>query len=456
MKPISRSHSLSLIFLQLPLLVSSCLLSTPAGGQQQCVYVDSGGNIVKSKGVVACPTPPGPPPPGPRPPGPRPPQPRPNVTPPPHVDPAAAPLQQGELSYNQGNWEAAIAFYEQALALRPGDSDIARRIRDAKTQLQRARDAIANGNSTQQIANLSANMDNTIAAASANGHAVAEIESLSNDMDIRLARERAEATTPRSDAATTTFHVQGAVYFPALTGSTPLSGSSARVLVEHQHEIQEINRKIATTLTALARLVKNNDASNELREQAEHESEEAMRESADVALKLVIDLAAARLESMGKANGEASGDAFQEVLASDPTKPISPELEEKGRRLLKEKDQLDKAEQLHEVAEKTNDLAENMAPGEESAQQNFSAEDLYDIVTQIKVVGNLAGPAKDLIDAVYVMYEQASTSMQLLRIRSTNEQQYQAVAGLQRTLNKLRIQQRALQQQRASASGAPR
>lgn len=424
-------------------ILAFVFLATPCLAQTVCAPVGPNGSIVCSTPVPCgqggyCPGHNPPPPPRPQP---RPPLPTPANNAP---DPALAEISQGDAFYTQGNWSAALWHYRQALALHPNDAHIQNLIATAAANLERdqaaARDRAANAHAMEEINGLLSSMDATIAQQRQNAAATASIDAIGAAFDGRVPRHHS-ATTPASDALPVLSPDARPILFLALHHPVPANSAPAMALLKAQPSLHQLDLEIARTQTALSRLIATNQVNSDQHTEWERESAEATNDAERIGLNLVFDLASAHVDHKIDENEERAGEALDELMQTDPLQPVPDDLRKKGEQLIAERHHLKTAA---EILRNQKDLDNEVLDRNDHETSSLTLADLYEVVTKIKKVEDLAGPSNDLIDAAYTIYRQADSLDHLAQLDLADERTLQASAALRRTLKTLVAQRIAV------------
>ncbi|HTX49630.1 MAG TPA: hypothetical protein VME40_09595 [Caulobacteraceae bacterium] len=358
-------------------------------------------------------------------------------------DPAVAEVSQGDALFALGNWSAALWHYRRALALHPTDAHIQGLIATATANQDRdqaeARDRAANADAADKINALLGGMDASLARQRQDAAATASIDAIGNAMD--GATRRNDALAGPAEGLPILSPNARPVLFAALHHPIPGDSAPAEALIKAQPSLRELDLEIARTETALRRLVVNNEASSEQHREWERESAEATADAESIGLGLVIDLAGAHVDHLTEQNEEQASEALDELMQADPLQPVSDELRKKGEQLIAQRDRLqNEADSLRAIGKE----ADLYGKIDDTENHGFTREDLYEVITQMKKVEDLAGPYKDLLDAAYTVYRQADSLDHLAVADVTDERTLQASASLRRTLYSLVAQRQAL------------
>ncbi len=487
----------TLILLSLGILAASSVVSMRALAQATPSSSPAGPTrCAKANGRsyidVPCPAPP---PPGPHithgpgiQPGPRP-GPRISNPPPEAPDPAVAELTQGDYLYNSGNYTAALWHYQQALAMHPGDQKILNDIAYTKQQIQNAennrrwaaeaaarqREAQARedyADRTQELANKFQGIlgDDFSASFAGNQQSAVLAESLPDvSLDFTspsrpLAKEDAESDSglPFTDPGITFAAPGKPVFFPVFKKPVSPDSAPARVLLANQTEVEKIDEQIHRAQEELRRLIENNKAGDELRQEYEKDSEEATTDAEGLSIKLVLDLAGGFNDELKGAREEEQSEVLNKILNRAPEDARNPEAQTLYAMLVDRKEQLERRAEKLRLTGKLNDLGDKIEnydkPIDEKAQYAVwiaNAQAIWDTVSQSKKVEELAGPSADLLDSAYTIYKQADALEHLAQNENNNDKILVAQASLQKLIKKLVLQKQAAKARAAAQITQP-
>ncbi len=240
---------------------------------------------------------------------------------------------------------------------------------------------------------------------------------------------------------------QGARLTPGALQNIPV-----RILERRQPEVMEVNRKIRQAQEALRRLIRSNGQSEDQRLEWTADSLDASEDAEKLSLTLVLDLIGAHVDYLAKVNKEERAQALNQLLSRTQAQSQEKGLHTIYGMLINRKEELERIQNEVMLADKTNNLHEKLADLKKANNSEFTREDMYEIVTQIKdAVGvvthkefpaavNLAGPAKDLLDSAYVIWKQAASMSRLSQIQGEQEKSLQAANSLRQYILKLEKQ----------------
>jgi len=408
-------------------------------------------------------------------------------------DPAVAELNQGNYLYNSGNYTGALWHYQQALAAHPGDQNILNYIAYTKQQIQiaeknrqlaakaaaeaaaRQREAQARedyADRTQQLAakfqgilgeDLQASYDrNTQSAVLAESLPVTGLDFTPPSLPVVTEHTEATASLSFTNPNPAPAAADKPVSFPVF--KTPVSPNSApaRVLLANQTEVERIDEQIHKAQEELRRLIENNKAGDELRQEYEKDSEEATTDAEGLSIKLVLDLAGGFNDELKDMNEEEKSNALQELLNRTPEDAANPSSQTYYALLVNRKEQLERrAEKLRLTAKlndpggKIEDMDKTVDEKNKTAVWIANWQTLWDHVSQSEKVEELTGPWADILDSAYTIYKQADALEHLAQNDNNNEKIYAAQASLQRLVLKLVLQKKAAKARAAAQKTQP-
>jgi hypothetical protein len=226
----------------------------------------------------------------------------------------------------------------------------------------------------------------------------------------------------------------------------------ARVLEHRQPDVTEVDRKIRQAQEALRRLIRSSGQSEEQRLEWTAESLDASEDAEKLSLNLVLDLIDAHVDYQRSVNKEERTEVLNRLLNRTEAHSQEKGLHTIYGMLINRKEELERIQSEVMLANKTNNLREKLADLKTANNSEFTREDMFEIVTQIKdAVGviahkefpsavNLAGPAKDLLDSTYVIWKQADSMRRLSQIQGVQEKNLQAANSLRQYILKLEKQ----------------
>jgi hypothetical protein len=404
-------------------------------------------------------------------------------------DTSAAEIIQGDYQYNSGNLQGALWHYQQALAAHPNDPTILSRIEGVKYAIQNAennrrfaeeaaarqREAQARedyADRTQQLANKFQGIlgDDFNASFAGNQQSAVLAESLpavsldftSPSRPVVKAPAESDSGLPFTDPGITFAAPGKPVFFPVF--KTPVSPNSApaRVLLANQTEVEKIDEQIHKAQEELRRLIENNKAGDELRQEYEKDSEEATTDAEGLSIKLVLDLAGGFNDELKDASEEERSEALQKILNRAPEDARNPEAQTLYAMMVDRKEQLERRAEKLRLTGKLNDLGDKIEnydkPIDEKAQYAVwiaNAQAVWDTVSQSKKVEELTGPWADILDSAYTIYKQADALEHLAQNDNNNEKILVAQARLQRLVLQLVLKKQAAKARAAAQKTQP-
>jgi hypothetical protein len=232
----------------------------------------------------------------------------------------------------------------------------------------------------------------------------------------------------------------------------PLRNIPAKVLENRQPDVAEVDRKIKQAQEALYRLIHSNQQSDDQRMEWTADSLDASEDAEKLSLNLVLDLIGAHVDYLADVNKEERAEVLDQLLSRSEAQSQGKSLHNIYGMMVDRKEELERIHSEVDLIGKENDLRGKLDDLEEANDSEFTREDMFDIVMNIKdAVGvlahkefpaavNLAGPAKDLLDSAYVIWKQAASMSRLSQIQGVQEQNLKAAASLRQYILKLEKQ----------------
>jgi tetratricopeptide (TPR) repeat protein len=382
----------------------------------------------------------------------------------PTPDPAIAETKTGDDFYYQGNWDAAIWHYRQALALHPNDPLLINRVTNALNNKRAAIEAAAKARlmaERQQYEEESERLANSFVGilendfdASYQGNAQSAVLAQS------LPKTGLDFSPPSRPVLVPAAEMEGhlsftspsgeseaksekPLMFPLFTHPLPPSTAAVKVLMTNQAQFAELDGQIERAKEALRRLIETNNAGNEERIEWEKESAEATTDAESLSVKLVLDLVGEQIDVMKKAKEKQAGKAMDKVLRAGDDAQKSEKALAKLEKLTEEQKRLETLKQTGRLTGKLNDLEEKTASMSDPKSKEFTREDFWDVISQLKAVEEKAGPSKDLLDSAYTIYRQAASLDHLAQIEETNDKILIAQKRLQTLIRQLEAKKQA-------------
>lgn len=224
---------------------------------------------------------------------------------------------------------------------------------------------------------------------------------------------------------------------------TPSSSIQATVLTQYQPKIKNVDEEIHRAQNALRNLIKANGQSEEERLLWTSESEEATIDAQDLSVNLVIDLVGAHVDYWAQKNSEETNIALNELLSRAEQDGQRNSIHVAYRMLIDRRKELERMHNEVHLIGKEYELSGRIANFSVSKDTTLSMESLWDVVSQVGKVDELAGPSKDLMDAAYTIYKQAASLDNLAVIQANQEKTLQAATVLRGYIVRLEAQKRA-------------
>jgi hypothetical protein len=335
---------------------------------------------------------------------------------------------------NRGDWREAADRFIEALGFAPGSAEI-------RAHLERAQTALADLGSAAQILALRQRVQDAMAAANIDAFR----ERMEDDLTAQKLSYMSESF--RGQTASPPVVIPGydgkKRRYPALLRPVSPGTPPAQVLAQSQPRIKDVDQEIRRAQLALRRLIRSNSQSEEDRAEWIKVSEEATVEAQDLSVNLVIDLVGAHVEHLAEKSGKERAEVLDHLLNRAPGDGKRNSLHAAFGMLLNRKEELERIQNELRLAGKTNDLRQKIAKFSLNRDTEFTREDLWDVVSQFKIVEELTGPSKDLLDAAYTIYKQAASFENLSAIRANQEKTLQAAAVLHKYIVRLEEQKRS-------------
>jgi hypothetical protein len=213
----------------------------------------------------------------------------------------------------------------------------------------------------------------------------------------------------------------------------------AGVLEKRRPDVKEIVEKIAQAQTALKRLIHSNQVDEEGRREWTAASLEATEGAEKLSLNLTIDLIGTHVDYLAETIKEDRMTVLNRLMNRADSKGGA-SLHNHYGMLVDPKEALERIENEVRLASKENDLRNKIQELKKGDHSEFTREDLWDVISQIKKVEELAGPSKDLLDSAYVFYEQKESWQRLSETQANQEKVLAAANNLRKYVLKLEKQ----------------
>jgi uncharacterized protein YutE (UPF0331/DUF86 family) len=217
----------------------------------------------------------------------------------------------------------------------------------------------------------------------------------------------------------------------------------AKILATYQPEIKEVEAEIHRAQDALRQLIRLNTQSEEQRLEWTKESEKATIDAQRLSVNLVIDLVGAQVDHLAKVAGQERAVALNHLLNRAERDGSGNSIHAAYGMLINRKDELERMHNDVRLIGKENDLRKKIEDFSVNKDAKFTMENLWDVVSQLKKVEELAGPSKDLLDAACTIYSQATSLDNLAMIQANQEKTLQAAAVLRDYIVRLEAQKKA-------------
>lgn len=336
---------------------------------------------------------------------------------------------QGLAASKRGDWKQAVNWYIEALELAPDSPEIRAHLDQANAELrdtataadilalrQRIEDAIA----AARIAGLQQRLEDDVSAQ----RLTAMLGHLRSNTNARIGPS-AGSGGGRTE-----------VLYPALLRSVSPGSPPAMILAQNEPKIKEVDEEIHRAQETLRHLIASNTQSEKDRVEWTRESEEATIDAQDLSVSLVIDLIGAHVDHLTETSDKERADVLNHLLNRTKEDGQRNGIHVAYRMLLERKNELDRLHREVRLATKENDLRILIRDFSVNKDTKFTKENLWDVIC-LKLLEDLAGPSKDLLDAAYTIYRQASSLDHLAVIQANQEKTLQAAASLHRYIVRL-------------------